>query len=187
MTEPAPRPPINWAFILPIATFVALAAALWMGLYLNPREIPSALIDKPVPRFALPPLPGRGDGLAAADLGRGKPVLLNVFASWCVPCRVEHPLLMALSREPGVTLVGLSYKDDPQAALAWLAQHGDPFQRIGMDRDGRVAIDFGVYGVPETFVITGDGRIAYKHVGPLDEITLRETLLPLIRRLAAKS
>jgi len=180
-TEPAPKPEklIRWSFILPVATFAALAAALGVGLTLNPREIPSALIQKPVPQFALPPLGGEGEGLRTADLASGKPQIINVFASWCVPCRVEHPMLMDLARR-GVVLNGINYKDDAGAAATWLRQDGNPFTRIGADKQGRVAIDFGVYGVPETFVITGDGRIAYKHVGPLTEDAIKEKILPLL-------
>lgn len=180
-SEPVNKPEktIRWSFILPIATFAALAAALGVGLTLNPREIPSALIEKPVPQFALPGLGERAEGLKTADLASGKPQLVNVFASWCVPCRVEHPMLMDLARR-GVVINGINYKDDPGAATAWLKQDGDPFTRIGADRQGRVSIDFGVYGVPETFVITGDGRIAYKHVGPLTEDAIKDKIVPLL-------
>ncbi len=180
-TEPAQKPEklIRWSFILPVATFAALAAALGVGLTLNPREIPSALIQKPVPQFTLPPLEAQGEGLKTADLASGKPQIVNVFASWCVPCRVEHPMLMDLARR-GVVVNGINYKDDPGTAGAWLKQDGNPFARIGADRQGRVAIDFGVYGVPETFVVTGDGRIAYKHVGPLTEDAIKDKILPLL-------
>ncbi len=179
--EPARKPEklIRWSFILPVATFAALAAALGVGLTLNPREIPSALIAKPVPQFTLPGLSGQGDGLKTADLATGKPQLVNVFASWCVPCRIEHPMLMDLARR-GVVVNGINYKDDAGAAGAWLKQDGNPFARIGADKQGRVSIDFGVYGVPETFVISGDGRIAYKHVGPLTEDAIKNKILPLL-------
>lgn len=180
------KPRFNWAFILPIAFFFALAGALWVGLYLNPRDIPSALINKPVPSFALPPLPGMDNGLTSSDLKLGRVSVLNVFASWCVPCRIEHPFLTELAKRGDITLVALNYKDEPTAATAWLKQFGDPFARIGADRDGRVAIDFGVYGVPETFVITGDGTIIYKHVGPLNDDAIRDKIVPMIIQAAAK-
>ena len=154
------------------------------GLTRNPRLIPSPLIGKPVPEFQLPPVPDRQAGLASTNL-RGEVSLVNVFASWCVACRQEHGLLMAMAREGFVPIHGLNYKDPPADADAWLAALGDPYQRTGADVDGRVAIDWGVYGVPETFVIDADGRIAYKHVGPLSPSFVESTLLPLVRRLQA--
>lgn len=172
-------------FGLPVALFVALAAALGVGLTLKPGEIPSALIMKPVPEFALPPVPGRELGLASIDLKQGEVTLVNVFASWCVACRVEHPLLMALKEKGEVEVHGLNYKDAPEAASAWLTRFGDPYTRTGFDRTGRVGIDWGVYGVPETFVVTGDGKIACKHIGPLTAPDLTDKILPLVRRLQA--
>lgn len=165
--------------VLPLALFAALGVFLYAGLSLNPREIPSVLIDKPVPDFDLPPIEGRPGGLARDDLV-GEVSLLNVFASWCVACRVEHPLLMRLKREGIVPVHGLNYKDAPADALDWLGRHGDPYDLIGADRKGRVAIEFGVYGVPETFLIGADGRILCKHIGPIQGRDFETKLLPAI-------
>jgi len=165
--------------VVPLVVALALGAFLWEGLYLNPREIPSALIGKPAPAFELPALPGREPGLSSGDL-KGEVSLVNVFASWCVACRIEHPLLMRLSREKAVPIHGLDYKDDPQAALGWLAQHGDPYARIGVDRSGRTGVDWGVYGVPETFVIDRAGRIVCKQIGPIGERDWERKLKPAV-------
>lgn len=162
--------------------FAALAALLAAGLKLNPREIPSPLIGKPVPRFSLPPVQGRTLGLASADL-KGEVSIVNVFASWCVACRDEHPLFLQMKREGLVPIHGLNYKDRPADAAKWLDELGDPYTRTGADIDGRVSIDWGVYGVPETFVIDREGRIAYKHIGPVMPQLLEGTLRPLIARL----
>ena len=168
--------------LVPVATFAALAALLGWALTHNPREIPSALIGKPVPEFSLPPVQGRALGLSKADL-TGEVSLVNVFASWCAACRDEHPLFMQLKASGGVPIHGLNYKDQPDHAARWLDTLGDPYTRTGADRDGRVAIDWGVYGVPETFVVTKDGRIAHKHIGPLTSKDIEATILPLVRRL----
>ncbi len=169
-------------YTLPILLFVVIAAALYVGLSLNPKEIPSALIDKPVPEFDLPPVQGRELGLATANL-KGEVTLVNVFASWCVACRSEHPLLMDLGASGEVPVYGLNYKDKPDNAEAWLAEWGDPYGRTGADVKGRVGIDFGVYGVPETFVIDRQGRIAYKHIGPIRREDLDNKILPLVKKL----
>ena len=169
-------------YSLPILAFVAIAAALYVGLSLNPKEIPSALIDKPVPEFDLPPVQGRELGLASDDL-KGDVTLVNVFASWCVACRAEHPILMDLGKSGQVPVYGLNYKDRPANAAAWLDEHGDPYGRTGADEKGRVGIDFGVYGVPETFVIDRRGRIAYKHIGPIRREDLENKILPLVKKL----
>ncbi|MBI1777974.1 MAG: DsbE family thiol:disulfide interchange protein [Proteobacteria bacterium] len=153
-----------------------------LGLGRDPATVPSALIDKPVPSFALGPLVDGKPGFASGDL-KGQVRLVNVFASWCAPCRSEHPLLMRLTRE-GVVVFGIDYKDDADAARQWLASLGDPFQRIGVDRSGQAAIDWGVYGVPETFVVDRDGIIRYKQVGPITPEALTATILPLLRRLS---
>jgi cytochrome c biogenesis protein CcmG/thiol:disulfide interchange protein DsbE len=165
--------------VVPLVVAVALGAVLWEGLYLNPREIPSALIGKPAPAFTLPALPGREPGLSSDNL-KGEVSLVNVFASWCVACRVEHPLLLRLKQEQAVPIHGIDYKDDPQAALGWLAEHGDPYTRVGADRSGRVGIDWGVYGVPETFVIDRDGVIVCKQIGPITEREWTRKLKPAI-------
>lgn len=149
---------------------------------MDPRLIPSPLIGKPVPEFDLPPVQGRKLGLASGDL-KGKVSMVNVFASWCTACRQEHPLLMALSRQSVVLIHGLNYKDQPQDAADWLDALGDPYTRTGADIDGRIGIDWGVYGVPETFVVDKEGRIAYKQVGPITKKIWKETLLPLIEGL----
>lgn len=166
----------------PAVGFAGLAAVFAWGISRDPSQLPSALIGKAVPTFDLPPVEGRTPGLASNDL-YGEVSLVNVFASWCVACRAEHPLFMLLARDRTVPIHGLNYKDRPQDAAQWLNTRGDPYTRTGADRDGRVAIDWGVYGVPETFVVGADGRIAHKHVGPVTEQALRETILPLVERL----
>jgi cytochrome c biogenesis protein CcmG/thiol:disulfide interchange protein DsbE len=162
--------------------FGALAVVLGIGLSLDPREVPSPLIGKAVPRFELPAVMGRTQGLATRDLV-GQVSLVNVFASWCVACRAEHPVLVALARRNLVPIHGLNYKDKPEDASAWLDRWGDPYTRAGADIDGRVGIDWGVYGVPETFVIDQQGRIAYKHIGPMTEEFVRAKLLAMIEKL----
>jgi cytochrome c biogenesis protein CcmG/thiol:disulfide interchange protein DsbE len=168
-------------YLVPITVFTALVIALAGALNRDPRTIPSALIDKPVPEFALPPVKGRTLGLSSNDLV-GEVSLVNVLASWCVACREEHPMFMQLKAESVVPIHGLNYKDHPDNAAQWLNTLGDPYTRTGADRDGRVSIDWGVYGA-ETFVISKDGRIAHKHIGPLTPEALENTVLPLIRRL----
>ena len=172
----------RWASLMPLLLFSGLAAVLAVGLTLNPREIPSPLIGKPVPQFELPPVRGRALGLAASHL-KGEVSIVNVFASWCVACKEEHPVFMQLQRERLVPIHGLNYKDRPEDAQKWLDDMGDPYTRTGADLDGRVAIDWGVYGVPETFVINREGKIAYKHIGPVTPELLDKTLRPLIARL----
>jgi cytochrome c biogenesis protein CcmG/thiol:disulfide interchange protein DsbE len=172
----------RFLFVLPVGIFVGVGIGLAVGLTRDPSALPSALIDHPVPPFELPPLPGRdGPGFGSADL-QGGVSLVNVFASWCVPCRMEHPLLLALAQD-GVAIYGIDYKDPADDAAGWLAELGDPYRAVGADRDGRVAIDWGVYGVPETFVIDRAGRIRYRFVGPLQPRDLDETLRPLLERL----
>ncbi|MFV1993251.1 MAG: DsbE family thiol:disulfide interchange protein, partial [Acidiferrobacterales bacterium] len=148
-----------------------------------PSLIPSPLIGKDVPEFKLPPVKGRKLGLESADLRKGKVSIVNVFASWCVSCLEEHPLLMRLGKSKMVELNGLNYKDKPDAAANWLDKYGDPYKRTGADRKGLVAIDWGVYGVPETFVIDKQGKIAYKIIGPVNEKILKEKLMPIIEKL----
>lgn len=169
-------------YVVPAASFVGLAVVLGWGLGRNPQEIPSVLIGKPVPAFSLPPVQGRTLGLASTDL-KGDVSLVNVFASWCVACLAEHPLFMRLKASGGVPIHGLNYKDRPEDAARWLDTNGDPYARTGADLDGRVAIDWGVYGVPETFVVDADGRIVHKHIGPLTQKDFDEAILPLIERL----
>jgi cytochrome c biogenesis protein CcmG/thiol:disulfide interchange protein DsbE len=172
-------------YALPLLALTALVA--WFALALapgrDPSAVPSALIDKPAPQIDLPSIYAGRPGFATADLG-GRATVVNVFASWCVPCRAEHPVLTRLAQEPGVPLIGLNWKDKPEAARAFLEELGDPFERIGSDPSGRAGIDWGVYGVPETYVVDAQGRIRYKHVGPLTEEDLRSVILPVLRRIA---
>jgi len=174
----------NWRFAgyIPLAVFFVMAVFLGIGLTKNPREVPSPLIGKPVPAFSLPPVQGRTLGLSSNDL-KGQVALVNVFASWCVACREEHPILLDLQKKGVIPIHGLDYKDKPADAQAWLAELGDPYTRTGADISGQVGIEWGVYGVPETFVIDRNGVIAYKHIGPLTLQTLQDTILPLVRRL----
>ena len=168
-------------YALPVALFALLAFILGGGLGTDSTVLPSPLIDKPAPRFALAPLGDGGAGFSSADL-EGKVSLVNVFASWCTPCRAEHPVLNALAKSGRVAIFGINYKDKPQAARNWLAELGNPYAKIGAD-DGRVGIEWGVYGVPETFVVDRAGRIRHRHVGPLTQADVERTILPLIDRL----
>ncbi|HSE00062.1 MAG TPA: DsbE family thiol:disulfide interchange protein [Burkholderiales bacterium] len=169
----------------PLAIFAVIAVFLGVGLTLNPREIPSPLIGKRVPEFRLEPVKGRTLGFASGDL-RGEVSIVNVFASWCAACRDEHPLWMQLRSEGGVPLHGLNYKDRPDDAARWLAELGDPYTRTGADLNGRVGIDWGVYGVPETFIVDKQGVIRHKVIGAVTRKTLDEKVLPLVRRLQAE-
>ena len=171
-------------YLLPLIVFAVLLGFLAVGLKLDPREVPSPLIDKPAPPFKLPRLDVPEQALSLDDL-KGKVWLLNVWASWCVACRVEHPLLVELAGTNSVPIYGLNYKDKRDDALAWLSKHGNPYVASLSDAEGLVGIDFGVYGVPETFVIDKDGRIAYRHVGPLQPQDLTTTILPLVKKLNA--
>ena len=188
--EQEARPPVSAArrlrYLVPMFLFVALAAALGVQLLTgDPGRVPSALIDKPVPEFSLPPVQGFEDagGFATADLQMGEIALVNIFASWCGPCRVEHPLLMALAEAGTIPLYGINYKDTPDDAERWLGRLGNPYTLMGADLDGRTGIDWGVYGIPETFVVDGAGRIRHRHVGVLSQYDLDETILPLIEDL----
>jgi cytochrome c biogenesis protein CcmG, thiol:disulfide interchange protein DsbE len=167
---------------LPATGFAALAGIFAMGLNYDPSKLPSALIGKKVPEFDLPPVKGRTLGLSRKTL-EGDVSLVNVFASWCVACREEHPVFMQLTSRKLVPLHGLNYKDAHGDAAQWLNSMGDPFTRTGADLDGRVAIDWGVYGVPETFVVSADGTIAYKHIGAVTDEALNGTILPMVERL----
>jgi cytochrome c biogenesis protein CcmG, thiol:disulfide interchange protein DsbE len=157
-----------WIAVIPVIAFAALALLFWRGLSGNPNDIPSALIGKPVPEFSLGPIAESGiPGFDTAALKRGQVTVVNVWASWCVPCRDEHPLLTGLSKRPGIRLYGINYKDDPENARRFLGTLGQPFAAIGADEGGRVAVDWGVYGVPETYVVDGAGMIRHKWIGPL--------------------
>ncbi len=169
-------------YALPVGVFAVLAVALAVGLTLKPGDIPSVLIDQPVPLFDLPPVEGRERGLSSADL-KGEVRLVNFFASWCIPCRAEHPLLNRLTAEDVVPVYGINYKDKPADVRAWLDRLGDPYARSGADLDGRVGIEWGVYGLPETFVVDRDGRIVYKHIGQIRREDLEGKILPIVERL----
>lgn len=173
--------------LIPLALFLAVLGFLAAGLKGNPRDLPSALIDKPVPEFRLATLatPASPEiSLGSADL-RGQVWVLNVWASWCTACRLEHPLLVDFARMNTVPIYGLNYKDAPADAQRWLSNFGDPYRHSFSDRDGRVGMDLGVYGAPETFVIDQAGRVRFKHVGALTPEVLQEQILPLVRRLRA--
>jgi cytochrome c biogenesis protein CcmG/thiol:disulfide interchange protein DsbE len=171
-------------FLLPLAIFLVLVFFLWRGLSLNPREVPSPLIGKPAPAFALPTLDGQVERISREDL-LGKVWVLNVWASWCAPCREEHPLVISFAQRTGVPVYGLNYKDRPEAARAWLRQLGNPYAAVLVDADGKAGIDWGVYGVPETFVIDKAGLVRLKHTGPLTESDVREKLEPLVKELTS--
>lgn len=171
-------------FLIPLAAFVVVVAFLGAGLQLNPRELPSPLIDKPAPAFQLPALPPA----AAFDSAQmhGRVWLLNVWASWCQACLDEHPLMNQLARA-GLSIVGLNYKDDGGDAAAWLARFGNPYAHVPVDRDGRVGIEFGVYGVPETYLIDAAGIIRFKHIGPLSADIVRREILPRLGEMRGES
>ncbi|HXP97101.1 MAG TPA: DsbE family thiol:disulfide interchange protein [Telmatospirillum sp.] len=182
----------RWSTLLPLAVFAVLVAFFAWRLVLitrgdAPNMIPSVMIDKPAPGFDLPPLVLDRPGTVTADLA-GQVTLINFFSSWCIPCRAEHPLLVDLMVQPAVKgklrLVGIDYKDKPEDGRGWLSRLGNPYQAIGMDRDGRVGIDFGVYGVPESYLIDRTGHIRYKQVGPFTADDIRSKLLPLLAELS---
>jgi len=170
-------------YAIPLAIFVLMVGLLGVGLTLDPRRVPSPLIDKPVPQFTLPNLHQPGVDFSPEQF-KGKPWILNVWASWCVACRQEHEVLKQLARYDNVVLVGLNYKDQVDDAKQWLLRLGDPYTLSIVDADGKVGIDWGVYGVPETFVIDAGGVIRHKHIGPLTDADVNETVLPLLQRLA---
>jgi cytochrome c biogenesis protein CcmG/thiol:disulfide interchange protein DsbE len=174
----------RWQFILPLALFAVLVMFLMRGLNLNPREVPSPLIGKPAPSFALPRLDDPARMLGREDL-LGKVWILNVWASWCVACREEHPLLVEFAKRKVVPIYGLNYKDGRDDAQRWLARFGDPYTASISDTQGKVGIDFGVYGVPETFVIDKQGVVRFKHIGPVTPDVLREKIEPLVKQLNA--
>ena len=171
--------------LLPVAAFVIVLVGFMVGLKRDPAILPSMLIGKPLPAFALASLRPGEPGFASADL-TGEPVLLNVFASWCGPCKEEHPVLLQLKSQ-GVKIVGLDWKEDAMAGARWLERNGDPYSRTGNDRTGRAGIDLGVSGVPETFVIDRRGRVRYRQVGPITPEVWAETLAPLMAKLRAES
>lgn len=172
-------------FILPFIVFIVLAVFLFVGLKLDPREVPSPLVGKPAPAFSLPQLSVVSKQFSPQEM-KGKVWLLNVWASWCVSCEAEHPVLMELARQNIVPIYGLDYKDKREAALAVLERRGNPYTLNVSDADGRVGIDYGVYGVPETYVIDKQGVIQYKQIGPVTTENLREKILPLVAELEKK-
>jgi cytochrome c biogenesis protein CcmG/thiol:disulfide interchange protein DsbE len=169
-------------FLLPLGAFIVLVIFLWIGLTLNPREVPSPLINKVAPTFRLPQLHDAAKTIGPEDL-RGKVWLLNVWASWCVTCRQEHPLLVELDRQKLVPIYGLNYKDNRDDGLALLRNSGDPYTLSAYDREGNVGIDWGVYGVPETFVIDKSGLIRHKFIGALTPELIQNKLIPLVKEL----
>jgi cytochrome c biogenesis protein CcmG/thiol:disulfide interchange protein DsbE len=176
-----------WVFV-PLAIFLAVAIMFQFALKSgDPSKLPSALIGKPVPAVDFAPLEGLNGtqgavpGFTAADLAKGEVTVVNFWASWCGPCVEEHPLLVELAKEPGLKLVGVNYKDEPENGRRFLGRYGNPFAALGVDPKGRGAIEWGVYGMPETFVVDGKGRIAYKHVGPLTQKSIAEKVLPAVR------
>jgi cytochrome c biogenesis protein CcmG/thiol:disulfide interchange protein DsbE len=181
---------LRGGYVLPLIVVTLMSVfflmALWSG---DPSRLPSALIGKPVPQFSLAPIEGLDaagggsrPGLTSADLANGEVTIVNMWASWCGPCIQEHPQLIALKQQHGVRLIGINYKDEPGAARRFLARYGNPFDAIGADTSGRVAIDWGVYGVPETYVIDGNGRIAFKFIGPLSASAIKDQILPAVAK-----
>ncbi len=173
-------------YLVPAIVFGVIAGYFLWGLdpERDPRYIPSPMIDQPVPEFELAAIEGmEGPGLKTADLTAGQVTLVNFFASWCLPCLAEHPILIELVERDGVRLVGINYKNEPEEARAWLAALGNPYAQIGAATTGRVGIEWGVYGLPETFVIDKQGRIRYRHVGPIDARVLEREILPRLREL----
>jgi cytochrome c biogenesis protein CcmG, thiol:disulfide interchange protein DsbE len=169
-------------FLIPLGLFAVLVMFLVVGLRLDPREVPSPLIGKPAPKFALPRLDNPSQTIRREDL-LGKVWILNVWASWCAACRDEHPLLVEYARRKRVPIYGLNYKDTRDAGQQWLARFGNPYDASLFDQDGRVGIDWGVYGVPETFVVDREGTIRFKHIGALTPAILRERIEPLVKQL----
>jgi len=173
-------------YLIPLAVFAVMVIFLGIGLTLNPKEVPSPFIGKPAPMFALPQVADANKTLSSNDL-KGQVSLVNVWASWCTSCREEHPVLLQLAKQNIVPIYGLNYKDERDNALAWLQRFGDPYTASAFDPEGKTGIDWGVYGVPETFVVDRDGIIRHKQTGPITPEILEKKLLPLIRQLQAKS
>ncbi|MDD2723203.1 MAG: DsbE family thiol:disulfide interchange protein [Methylovulum sp.] len=173
-------------YLIPLILFIVMAVFLAIGLNLKPNEIPSPLLNKPSPAFAAPKLQAPNEKLATADL-KGQVWLFNVWASWCVSCREEHPVLNEFAKQKAVTIIGLNYKDDPAAAKTWLDTLGNPYNVSIMDQDGRIGLDWGVYGVPETFVMDKKGIVRYKHTGPVMPDDVQNVFLPLIAQLQAEA
>ncbi|MGF1644140.1 MAG: DsbE family thiol:disulfide interchange protein [Thiotrichales bacterium] len=169
-------------FLVPLFIFLVIGGFLYVGLSLNPREVPSPLIGKPAPTFALPSLHDASKTITPTDF-KGQVWLMNVWATWCPSCRAEHETLVELRRNSDVPIIGLNYKDNDDDARKWLVALGDPYQTVAVDADGRIAIDWGVYGAPETYVIDQQGLIRHKHVGPVTPEVLQQRILPLVQQL----
>lgn len=185
MQEVAPTPRrTNWFVLAPLIIFLSIAALFLVRLFAgDPQKLPSAIIGKQVPEFSLPPLEGLQDipGFDGKSLARGKPTLVNVFASWCVPCHQEHPLLMSIAQSGAVDIYGINYKDGTENARRFLGAKGNPYKAVGVDANGRASIEWGVYGVPETFVVDGTGKIIHKHVGPITA-EIAEKLVAMVKK-----
>lgn len=172
---------------LPLIGFALLAVPLALGLGRDPKALPSMLADRPLPQFELPPLVNGIKGLSTRELGEGRVVLVNVFASWCGGCRFEHPMLMRLAKDPRFDLFGLDWKDEYQHGQSFLERNGNPYRKIGMDSSGRTGIDLGVTGVPETFVIDRDGRVRYRHPGPMTPEVWNTLIEPVLKEIGESS
>jgi len=178
--------------VVPVVLFAAVAVMFFIALQKgDPSKLPSALIGRPAPIVDLPPVPGLGNGETAvpgfktSDIGRGAPVVINFFASWCLPCADEHPQLVSLAKRTGVTLIGINNKDQPANAIRFLKLHGNPYAAVGADANGRAAIEWGVYGMPETFIVDGRGTVVFKHVGPISAEALEQKVLPALAKATA--
>jgi cytochrome c biogenesis protein CcmG, thiol:disulfide interchange protein DsbE len=172
-------------WFIPLAIFAAIATVSWLGLSRDPSFLPSALIDQPMPAFELAAVRADGEGFARADLG-GQAALVNVFASWCGPCRQEHPTLIELAREQGVVIHGINWKESPAQGLQYLTEAGDPYSKVGSDESGRFALDLGVTGAPETFIVDRAGRIRYKHTGPITPEVWNRTIAPILNQIESE-
>lgn len=175
-----------WRYLLPLAGFGVLVAFFFVGLFRNPTAIPSPLIGKPAPVFSLPAVRDPGQQVSNAEY-RGRPYVLNVWATWCVGCRQEHDTLLQIARTSPVPIISLNWKDERELAIRWLDQLGDPYVASAFDQEGRVAIDWGVYGAPETFLIAADGRVLHKHVAPLTLEIWQRDFLPRISAAGASA
>jgi cytochrome c biogenesis protein CcmG/thiol:disulfide interchange protein DsbE len=175
-----------WRYYLPLAGLAALVAFFYLGLYGNPAKLPSPLIGKPAPLFSLPSLEDPGRKVSNRDYA-GKPYVLNVWGTWCPGCRDEHATLLEISRRGGIALIGLNWQDQREAALQWLEQLGNPYTEVAFDGDGKVAIDWGIYGAPETFLVSADGRVLHKYIGPLTPAAWMQEFVPRIRAATAQS
>lgn len=171
---------------LPLILFVMVAVYFGAGLRNDPSRIPSVLIDRPLPEFSLPAIDGHDNALST-DVVTGKVAMINIFASWCIPCAIEHPVLVKIREEEVIILAGINWKEKPGDGAAWLQRMGDPYDYIGDDADGRVAIDFGVTGAPETFIVDHKGAIRYKQIGPITEQIWLEDLKPIVKQLQSEA